>query len=125
MVIAMKNTKTESSEPAKSNSRAEETGEHLQHVRRRFTETAGAFAEFVLAGRVEEFKHAAEVLTQNFQGLENAAALDLCCGPGPFVRALAARVKFAAGLDITPAMLARAREATSCAGLSNVAFACG
>src|SRR5436190_20094111 len=118
MVISMTNTKLESSE------RPEETGEHLQHIRRRFTETASAFADFVPAGRVEESKHAAEVLTRDFNGLENAKALDLCCGPGTFVRALAGRVKFAVGVDITPAMLARARQETSATGLANVSFAC-
>jgi ubiquinone/menaquinone biosynthesis C-methylase UbiE len=99
-----------------------ESGEHLQHIRRRFTETAGAFAQFVLAGRLEESKHAAEALTRDFAGAHNASALDLCCGPGTFVRAMAAHVRSAVGLDITAAMLERARQQTMKSGLVNVSF---
>ncbi len=95
---------------------------HLGNIRRRFTETAAAFAEFVLAGRSQEALHAARQLTQNRKNIADASALDLCCGPGTFLRALAGQVRFAAGVDITPAMLARARQEAASASLSNVAF---
>src|SRR5580765_8340312 len=44
--------------------------------------------------------------------------LDVACGPGLVVAAFARVVRHATGIDVTPAMLARARELT--AGLSNV-----
>jgi SAM-dependent methyltransferase len=44
--------------------------------------------------------------------------LDVACGPGLVVAAFARVVRHATGIDVTPAMLARAREVT--AGLPNV-----
>ena len=44
--------------------------------------------------------------------------LDVACGPGLVVAAFARVVRHATGIDVTPAMLARAREVT--AGLANV-----
>jgi SAM-dependent methyltransferase len=46
--------------------------------------------------------------------------LDVACGPGLVVRAFARVVRRAIGVDVTPAMLARARELT--AGVTNVEF---
>jgi SAM-dependent methyltransferase len=44
--------------------------------------------------------------------------LDVACGPGLVVAAFARVVRHATGIDVTPAMLSRAREVT--AGLANV-----
>src|SRR5436853_3352347 len=44
--------------------------------------------------------------------------LDVACGPGLVVAAFARVVRHATGIDVTPAMLARARQLT--AGLANV-----
>jgi ubiquinone/menaquinone biosynthesis C-methylase UbiE len=44
--------------------------------------------------------------------------LDVACGPGLVVAAFARVARHATGIDVTPAMLARAREV--CAGLDNV-----
>src|SRR5262245_8675912 len=46
--------------------------------------------------------------------------LDVACGPGLVVGAFARVARHATGIDVTPAMLARAREVT--AGLANVTF---
>ena len=46
--------------------------------------------------------------------------LDVACGPGLVVAAFAPVVRHVTGIDVTPAMLARAREVT--AGLTNVTF---
>src|SRR5262245_43403014 len=46
------------------------------------------------------------------------AVLDVACGPGLVVAAFARVVRHATGIDVTPAMLLRARELT--AGLANV-----
>jgi ubiquinone/menaquinone biosynthesis C-methylase UbiE len=48
--------------------------------------------------------------------------LDVACGPGLVVCAFAPRVREAAGIDVTPAMLDRARKLASEKGLTNVAW---
>src|SRR5262245_43824505 len=48
--------------------------------------------------------------------------LDVACGPGLVVSAFARVARHATGIDMTPAMLARAREVAGEAGLGNVTF---
>jgi ubiquinone/menaquinone biosynthesis C-methylase UbiE len=48
--------------------------------------------------------------------------LDVACGPGLVVCALAPHVREAAGIDVTPAMLDRARKLAAGKGLANVAW---
>jgi ubiquinone/menaquinone biosynthesis C-methylase UbiE len=52
-------------------------------------------------------------------------ALDVACGGGLVVCALAERVRHASGIDLTPAMLERARALAQTRGLSNVRFELG
>ncbi|MGH9432259.1 MAG: class I SAM-dependent methyltransferase, partial [Terriglobia bacterium] len=47
------------------------------------------------------------------------------CGGGTWVLALAPRVRIALGIDVTPAMLAHARELQSERQIRNAAFTCG
>jgi ubiquinone/menaquinone biosynthesis C-methylase UbiE len=103
---------------------AEPTGEHLENIRRRFTNTAAAFSDFVLLRKAGEAEHVAEVIARSLNGAAAASAVDLACGPGTFVRSLARQVARAAGVDITPAMLSRARKETALAGLTNTIFYC-
>jgi SAM-dependent methyltransferase len=49
--------------------------------------------------------------------------LDVACGPGLVVRAFAASAAHVTGIDVTPAMIARAKELTT--GLSNVDLTLG
>jgi SAM-dependent methyltransferase len=51
--------------------------------------------------------------------------LDVACGPGLVVCALARRVAHATGIDITPAMLDRARQLQAEQGLTNVGWRLG
>jgi SAM-dependent methyltransferase len=103
----------------------ETTGrEHLDRIRDRFTRTAGPFAQFALAARAEETARMAAMVTSNFPQAETALAADLACGPGTFALALAARVGRVVGVDLTPAMLAHAREAAARAGGANLDFVC-
>ncbi len=95
--------------------------EQLERVRSRFTRTAEEFARFALAMRGDEAERLARLASPG----GDEFALDLACGPGTFTRAFAARVRHLLALDLTPAMLDQARQATSRAGLANVAFACG
>jgi len=48
--------------------------------------------------------------------------LDVACGPGLVVRAFARVARHATGIDVTPAMLARARELAAEGGCTNVTF---
>src|SRR5579864_1233060 len=48
--------------------------------------------------------------------------LDVACGGGIVVCAFAPHVKHATGIDMTPAMLDRARQLAAGKGLTNVAF---
>ncbi len=98
-----------------------EQRDQLQRVRSRFTRTAEEFASFALTTRGDEAERLALLAAPG----GDEFALDLACGPGTFTRAIAARVRHLVALDLTPAMLDQARQATSRAGLANVAFACG
>ena len=49
-------------------------------------------------------------------------ALDVACGPGLLVRALAPRVHHATGVDLTPAMLDQAKQLQRQKGLANVTW---
>jgi ubiquinone/menaquinone biosynthesis C-methylase UbiE len=98
--------------------------EHLEKIRARFTRTAEPFADFVLTRRSGEAESAAEAAIAGFANAARAVAVDLACGPGTFVRALAPRVARAIGVDLTPAMLARARQEAARAGAANLEFAC-
>src|SRR5213594_968655 len=51
--------------------------------------------------------------------------LDVACGPGLVVCALAAVVRHATGIDVTPAMIERARALAAEKGLANVAWQVG
>ena len=95
--------------------------EHLDRVRSRFTRTAEEFARFALATRADEAERLARLAAPRGDEL----ALDLACGPGTFTRAFAARARFLYAVDLTPAMLAQARQAAARAGITNLAFACG
>jgi peptide/nickel transport system ATP-binding protein len=92
-----------------------------ERVRERFTRSAAAYSDFVYARREREV----DALVELADPQPDEVGLDLACGPGTFTCALARRVKFLYGLDLTAALLAKARRAVADEGLANVAFACG
>jgi len=75
-------------------------------VRDRFTRTAAAFADFALVDRVAEAEHLLNLIAPS----GNERALDVACGPGTLARTFAKHVAWMGGLDLTPAMLERARK---------------
>ncbi|HKV27562.1 MAG TPA: methyltransferase domain-containing protein [Candidatus Acidoferrales bacterium] len=75
-------------------------------VRDRFTRTATVFSDFALVDRTVE----AERLLKLIAPSGNERALDVACGPGTLARIFAKHVRWIAGLDLTPAMLERARK---------------
>ena len=95
--------------------------EQLDRVRERFTRTADAFADFSLGPRRSEAAWLVELASPQ----SNEVALDVACGPGTFARAFAPRVRRACGLDLTAAMLERARRVAAEENLQNLFFTCG
>jgi len=94
---------------------------HKETIQKQFTKTADAFAKFavrdspeVLAEKVEFAKPQAHELV-----------LDVACGPGAFVLAVAPRVRFSLGVDLTPEMLRQARLFQAEKQVANAAFARG
>lgn len=98
---------------------------HLDLVRDRFTKTAESFADFVLTHRMAEAGRLADLATAGLPNLAGAMTVDVACGPGTFALAFAPRVRRAIGVDLTPAMLERARRAAAGARLANLEFTLG
>ena len=96
----------------------------LELIRENFTNTAKVFGDFVLKNRAQEADDFAAFAITRTDDAAQWRAMDLACGPGTFARALAKRVRFTVGIDLTPAMLVRARESVSAVNPS-CAFARG
>jgi len=90
---------------------------HKDAVQKQFTKTAEAFSIFVQRDTPEILaEHVAFTKPQ-----PTDLALDVGCGPGALVLALAPRVRFARGLDLTDALL---RQALRFQAEHHVANAC-
>jgi ubiquinone/menaquinone biosynthesis C-methylase UbiE len=94
---------------------------HQATVQKQFTKTAEAFSKFavrdtpdILAEKVRFLKPQPEIVV-----------LDVACGPGALVLALASEVRFAYGMDLTSEMLRKARGFQAEKQISNAAFSCG
>ena len=98
---------------------------HLDKIRERFTETADAFAQTVRRTRIEEGKRLAEYATRGLGDAGKLLAIDVACGPGTFTRPLAACVGRIIGVDLTPAMLEKARSEVARDGITNAEFVGG
>lgn len=90
-------------------------------VKDRFTRTVDVFGDFVMKDRVREADNLARLVGAN----EKDRAVDLACGPGTLALTFARRVGWICGVDLTAAMLARARRTAHAEGTLNVAFANG
>jgi len=94
---------------------------HKETVQKQFTKTADAFAKFAVRDSVEVLAEKVEFAKPQAHEL----VLDVACGPGAFVLAVAPRVKFAVGIDLTPEMLRQARQFQAEKQILNAAFARG
>src|SRR5690606_31844415 len=74
--------------------------------------SAAVFNDKTILARIREAAHLAPA----------ARILDVACGPGIVVEALAPGAAEVVGCDITPEMLEKARSRAEAAGLSNVRF---
>lgn len=94
---------------------------HHVAVQKQFTKTAEAFSTFAM-------RDTPEVLTEkvDFSKPQSTdVALDVACGPGAYVLALAPRVHQVRGIDLTPEMLRRARTYQAEKQIPNAAFVLG
>jgi ubiquinone/menaquinone biosynthesis C-methylase UbiE len=94
---------------------------HKEAVEKQFTKTAEAFATFAIRDTPEILAEKVEFAKAQPTDL----VLDVACGPGAFALALAPRVCFVRGVDLTPEMLRRARAFQAEKQISNVAFVRG
>jgi ubiquinone/menaquinone biosynthesis C-methylase UbiE len=90
-------------------------------VRDRFTRTAEVFGDFAVADRAREAERLALLVSAG----PNDRAVDLACGPGTLALRFARHVQWVCGLDLTPAILARARTTARDEGIANLTFAIG
>ena len=90
-------------------------------VRDHFTETAQVFGDYALASRVAE----AERLAHMVGARAGDRGVDLACGSGTLALRFAHHVQWICGVDLTPAMLNRARHFAAAEELRNIAFALG
>jgi ubiquinone/menaquinone biosynthesis C-methylase UbiE len=98
---------------------------HLEKIRERFTATAEVFAESARTMRVEEGERLAELATAGLARTSEALVVDVACGPGTFTRPFAPRVRRTVGVDLTPAMIEKARAEAARAGIANIEFVTG
>src|SRR6185437_3175655 len=91
---------------------------HAAHIADQFTRQAPGFARSPALHN----KEALDLLVHAAKPQPSDVTLDVACGPGSVVLALAGRVAQAAGLDATEAMLDEARQAAARNGILNVAW---
>jgi ubiquinone/menaquinone biosynthesis C-methylase UbiE len=88
-------------------------------IRDRFTKTAQVFGDYAVSYRVQF----AETLMRLASAGPNDRVTDLCTGPGTLALRFARGVRWVCGLDLTPAMVARARATAAEEGLTNTVWA--
>jgi len=109
------NTRDQNTDQRKQDEQKQNEHKQMDLVRDRFTRTAAAFSDFALIDRVAEAEHLLKLLAPS--GSERA--LDVACGPGTLARTFAKHVAWIGGLDLTPAMLERARKDAAANHLDN------
>jgi ubiquinone/menaquinone biosynthesis C-methylase UbiE len=90
-------------------------------IRDRFTRTATAFADYAVSYRAQF----ADALARLVFAKPTDRVVDLACGPGTLALQFARQVRWVCGVDLTPAMLDRARRTAQTENLGNMAFAIG
>jgi ubiquinone/menaquinone biosynthesis C-methylase UbiE len=90
-------------------------------IRDRFTRTVEAFGDFAVTYRAQFADRLGEMLGAR----TSDRAVDLACGPGTLALQFARKVRWVCGVDLTPAMLARARRTAASEGLGNLGFTLG
>jgi SAM-dependent methyltransferase len=92
--------------------------DHLQRIKQEFTRQAAGFATSAALTERAPIRRIIDATGAD----ATKHALDLACGPGIVTAELAAVAGEVVAFDLTPEMLAKARERCSEAGLQNVSF---
>lgn len=90
-------------------------------IRDRFTSTVEAFGDYAVTYRAQF----ADLLAEMVSARPGDSAVDLACGPGTLALQFARRVRRVNAVDLTPAMLERARRTAQNDGLVNLTFTIG
>lgn len=92
-----------------------------ESIRSEFTHQTESFARNEVAKMAETLGSLVELVPED----RDARWLEVACGPGAITRAMAPRVAHVHGVDLTPAMVAKATEEARAEGLGNVEFSVG
>jgi len=90
-------------------------------VREQFTKTAEVFGKFAVATRGVE----AGKLLEMVRAGRDDRAIDVACGPGSLALRFALQTRWVCGVDLTPAILRRAKDSAAEDRLPNLDFTVG
>jgi SAM-dependent methyltransferase len=96
-------------------------GMYEESIRDEFTHQTDSFADSPTMSGAETLGALVELAPVD----DGASWLETACGPGLISRALASRVGSVSGVDLTPAMIERARADALADGIENVQFSVG
>jgi len=91
---------------------------HEQSIREEFTHQSDAFARAAVMSSAETLGVLLDLVPEEPQ----ARWLEVACGPATVARAMAGRVGSVHGVDLTPAMVAKAGEEAAREGIANAEF---
>jgi SAM-dependent methyltransferase len=94
---------------------------HSGAIRDEFAHQADAFARSPTMSLAETLDAVVELVPED----SAARWVEVACGPGLIARAMAPRVGSVLGLDLTPAMVEKARAEGDAAGVENLSFEVG
>jgi SAM-dependent methyltransferase len=97
------------------------TDSHSAQVRDEFAHQADAFARSPTMSLAETLGVVVDLVPAD----PDARWVEIACGPGLVARAMAPRVGSVLGLDLTPAMVEKARSEAAAARIGNVSFEVG
>jgi SAM-dependent methyltransferase len=100
---------------------SETTDSHSTSIRDEFAHQADAFARSPTMSLAATLGVVVDLAPADPQ----ARWVEIACGPGLIARAMASRVGSVLGLDLTPAMVEKARAEATAAGVENVSFEVG
>jgi len=92
--------------------------ENKELVREQFTKTAQVFGDYAVAARATEAVKLAEMVRTS----RSDTVIDIACGAGTLALRFAPLAHWACGVDLTPAILARAKHTAATEGLFNLDF---
>lgn len=92
--------------------------DHLERTKQEFTRQA---AQFAASAAINEARQT-DCFVEGIGAAGEGVILDVACGPGIVTAALARRARAVTAFDLTPEMLAKARQLCAAAGLANVTF---